>query len=154
MMHLGSLLTRFSLVLTLATATGCALDDHADPAAADDGTGGNGAIDEPLSTSTPGTIGYLNLWWDANYSGLHIQRSCCDSNLRDDGFNNVASSVVNRTASYWMLYDYTGYGGARVCIRPFSHVSNLADVGWNDRIGAVESWGDGCQSGPVIGTPN
>jgi hypothetical protein len=74
-----------------------------------------------------GVAGKLNLWDDRNYTDTHVSRYSYDSSFNNDGFNDKASSVSNRTPYYWLLYWDSGYGDFRACIRPYSRVANLKD---------------------------
>ncbi len=90
----------------------------------DEGAEGDGLLIE----SAVGVSGALTLWDDNGYSDTRQVRYSYDSNFGNDGFNDKASSISNRTPNYWMLYWNDNYGGLRVCIRPYSRVSNLKDA--------------------------
>jgi hypothetical protein len=99
--------------------------------------------DEPLIIEAAvGTSGALNLWDDTGYTDTHQVRYNYDSNFGNDGFNDKASSLSNRTAYYWKLYsnrDYEGYG---YCIRPYSKVPNLKSAYYSTLAGEWWSFND------------
>jgi hypothetical protein len=127
------------------------------------------AQDQAALTSYPGEGGKLNLWDDTGYQDTRLARSDHDANLGDNGFNDKASSYVNKTDYYWGVYEDDTYGGRVACIRPRSHSSNLKDykldpscdglfcASWGDRISSIRKEGqNGCfnSNARVIGISN
>ena len=91
-----------------------------------------------------GTSGCMNLWDDNGFStppgaqGIRLV-------VKNDGFNDKASSLVNKTGSYWRIYE-ARLRGYSVCIKPHSHITNLkthqALIGsWGDRISSMQRIG-------------
>lgn len=91
----------------------------------------------------PGEKYHMNLWDDNGFDDRRVSRETHDSTFKNDNFNDKASSLVNKTSSYWAIYEDTGYEGYFACVRPHSHVTNLKDhdalIGtWGDRISSME----------------
>jgi hypothetical protein len=61
------------------------------------------------------------LWWSSNW---------------DDTISSLAGT--DGTVTY---YEHPGYAGSSLTIAANDPVSNLADLGWNDRISSVANWG-------------
>jgi hypothetical protein len=110
----------------------------------------------------------LTLYDDRYYEDTRRIRYSYDTNFGNDGFNDKASSLSNRTSYYWLVYEHSYYGGARLCIRPYSHVSDLYDYKyefeypsggtgtayWNDKISSVQKQGtlsSSCRGAPIVG---
>ncbi|MEV7601862.1 RICIN domain-containing protein [Kitasatospora sp. NPDC089797] len=89
------------------------------------------------------------------------------SNLKEVGFNDRASSYVNRTGQVVVLYDDAGYGGRRIGVLPGRaerlvvnertvrpYIFSNEEVGdMNDAVSAVEVQGGApARRGPVAGT--
>lgn len=97
---------------------------------------------------TDGPTEMLTLWQNDSYEGQAESRSSYDNDFGNDScsgcdigpggnFEDDASSVVNRTAYYWGLYEHDNQGGKLVCIKPRSHDANLgADL--EDEISSVK----------------
>ena len=164
-----------SCFLLLASTTACELADEPEQGLAPDagleeeeeeqetGEEEEGELVLELA-SVPGTSGKLNLWDDDDFTDTHESRYEYDSDFRNDDFNDKASSIINRTSRYWMLYEHRDYGGFRACIRPYSYVRELGNVeftyqgytyNWNDRISSVRRKTtslSSCNNHRVIGT--
>jgi Peptidase inhibitor family I36 len=140
---------RFTILpLLLVTAASCVADPELDDedVAAEEATEAFESA-EPLAASRDdlwaGTSGCMNLWDDNGFSDTHLARTDHDSTFKNDGFNDKASSLVNKTGSYWRIYEDTGYEGYSVCIRPHSHITNLKDHwaingSWGDHISSMK----------------
>jgi hypothetical protein len=89
-----------------------------------------------------GVSGALNLWDDRDYSDTRRVRYSYDSDFGNDGFNDKASSLSNRTAYYWKAYVDRDYSGQAVCIRPYSRVSDLSDFQRQAGLFCCKNWGD------------
>lgn len=86
----------------------------------------------PADAATHGAKGRLNLYEDTGYRGHVESRLNYDSTFYNDkygvrrhSFNDAASSISNRTSSYWKLYRDTNYKGPWVCIAPGDQFSSL-----------------------------
>ena len=133
------------LSLLLVTAASCVTDPDAD---LDDELLAEDEATESFELAGnddlwAGTSNCMNLWDDNGFSDRHLARKDHDSSLKNDSFNDKASSLVNKTGSYWRIYEDTGYEGYSVCIRPHSHITNLKDhwalIGsWADRISSMK----------------
>jgi hypothetical protein len=160
---------RCLLLVTLPLAvgvTGC-LDEVPADEPTEEELAGDGqpdpSDDDLLIESGIGVSGALNLWDDKEYNDTRQVRYNYDSNFGNDGFNDKASSLSNRTAYYWLLYEDRDYGGFRACIRPYSRVSNLNNYRytdhpwsstWNDAISSVKkrtTSSTSCDGAQIIG---
>ena len=157
MFKLSSVCFRVAFACLVVHSVGCS------GAAQDDEDADASEEVEPIGTTSAaltGTAGKLNLWDDRNYTDTHIARTSYDSDLGNDGFNDKASSVINRTGYYWKLYDNKDYGGQAICIRPRSHVANLGACAgitcmlWNDRISSVRRLASSASCNGIVGDPN
>jgi len=127
-------------IAAFAVACGGAEDSTAD------------GTDEPADGTTaaelaalPGQAFRMTLFEDTGYGGSHVTRELYDRDLRNDDFNDKASSVVNKTGHYWLLFSDRDYGGGALCIRPYSHVYDLHNYfwdahrhWWNDTISSMQ----------------
>jgi hypothetical protein len=133
------------------TTTGCTAADPELEDAEDDGDDGDDADgDEDVGVTSselaagsrdhlwPGTAGRFNLWDDHGYSDTHVARESHDSSFLNDGFNDKASSFVNKTNRIWKVYVDAGYENMDACVRPHHHATDLKD--WDYPFGG--SWGD------------
>ena len=100
----------------------------------------------PADAATHGTNGRLNLYEDTGYAGHVESRASYDANFYNDtygvpkhSFNDAASSISNRTSSYWKLYRDTNYKGPWVCIAPGDQFSSLKGP-FPDGIGNHNDW--------------
>jgi hypothetical protein len=110
-----------------------------------------------------GVSGALTLFDDHDYTDTRRVRYSYDSSFNNDGFNDKASSLSNRTGHFWLLYGESQYRGARACIRPYSRIPDLKEYGyregisfvwWNDKISSVkkQSTSSGsCDGAQIIG---
>ena len=113
------------------------------------------AVGSPAHAATVGYAGNLNLWEDSSYRGHLEHRTSYDANFGNDkygtapvhSFNDGASSISNRTSSYWKLFRDKNYQGPAVCLRPGSQVSNLKTHGIGDWISSAKKYGAGKPSG-------
>jgi hypothetical protein len=158
-------LTTPCLLLLLAGAAGCEIGDQADDAelGPDGGIDDTGEDEVHVGTSSSAvTTTKLHLYGDRSYQGVEVTRSSYDANFANDGFNDIASSLINPTGDFWLLYEHRDYGGRKICMRPQSLLPVLGYVAygstgtWNDRISSVKrrgpyraSCGDGV---PVVGS--
>jgi hypothetical protein len=138
---------RFTLLpLLLVTLASCVADPDADfdDELEDETTeSSESALAASRDDRWAGTSGCMNLWDDNGFSDTHLARKDHDSSLKNDSFNDKASSLVNKTGAYWRIYEDTGYEGYSVCIRPHSHITNLKDHwsvngSWGDRISSMK----------------
>lgn len=105
----------------------------------------------------PGFAGYLNLWEDSGYLKTLAFGNVDNNDLHGIGFNDKASSVVNKMDVYWLLYDDTYFRDRAMCVRPHSHYSKLSDAGFNDKTSSVKAGttsSASCLQWPLIGLPN
>ena len=145
------------LAVLANTTTGCL-----DEVPVDDGDGhlteeelaGDGVpegSDDLIIESGIGVRGALTLWDDTDFSDTRQVRYSYDSNFGNDGFNDKASSVANRTDYFWKLYEDTDYHGKTICIRPHSFVSNLGKY-QRDCCVLSKDWGDAVSSAKKMTT--
>jgi hypothetical protein len=122
----------------------------------------------PAQAAMPGQAGRLSIWENDNYEGCGTSRVDHDSNMHYDDncgengigrydLNDRLSSFVNRTGSWWILYEDKNYNGKKICVRPNSHDNNIGnDTGYEDDISSFEKIGTskpiGCDD--VTGTAN
>ena len=105
----------------------------------------------PAQAALPGVSGRLTMWANDNYKFCQQSRVSYDSNFRNDycvlagepyGFDDELSSFVNKTSSWWILFEDRDQSGARICVRPNSHDNNIGnDTGYEDDISSVEKHG-------------
>ena len=95
------------------------------------------ALQLPAAAVTP--AGYLTLHQHQYQGGDSRSFDVSHPKLKNASFNDKASSVYNRTAVAWMLYDDTGYSGTGWCIAPGRSVDDLHLNPWRfgDKISAV-----------------
>ncbi|MFS8362147.1 peptidase inhibitor family I36 protein [Streptomyces sp. CWNU-52H] len=75
--------------------------------------------------------GQICLFKDYNYGGsmLWISRfGTSDSDLKREGFNDVASSVVNNASWSVRLYQDVYFGGKYIDVAPGQRIANLSSV--------------------------
>lgn len=107
-----------------------------------------------IVTATPGAASSapLKLYEHTGYNGYSVSLYSSDSNLWwNKGFGDLASSVKNNSSVAWVLYDDSGYGDRRYCIRAGETISNLHNSAWNfgDKISSVKELGsDSCSGYP------
>ncbi len=132
------------LALLPATFAAC-LDEVPEGELTEEEIAGDGQPDETdgplIIESGIGVSGALNLYDDQDYSDTRQVRYSYDSNFGNDGFNDKASSLSNRTGYYWKLYSHSDYDGRGYCIRPYSKVPNLKYAYYSSLAG--EWWGFG-----------
>jgi hypothetical protein len=164
--HSRSFLRVATLLLAVGTS-GCLDEVPTEGDATEEELAGDGqperSDDLVIETGVPGVAGALTLWDDEFYKDTRQVRYNYDSNFGNDGFNDKASSLSNRTPYYWLLYEDRDYGGARACIRPYSRVAYLRDYTrrntiqfhtWNDAISSVKKRtrsSSSCNGAQVIG---
>ena len=122
-----------------------------------------GAPAQSAASDYPGVSGRLNLWEHDGYDGCYEGRETIDTDFGNDSchapasFNDRVSSVVNKTARWWVMYEDRGSSGARVCVRPRSHDGNIGnDTDYEDDISSVERKGTSKPAGcdDVTGSSN
>jgi hypothetical protein len=167
MMHISNIRHAALLALLPAALAAC-LDEVPEGDLTEEELAGDGQSDEAdgpvIIEYAVGTAGALNLWDDIGYSDTHQVRYSYDSNFGNDGFNDKASSLSNRTGYYWKLYSNRDYDGYGYCIRPYSKVQNLKVAyystlsgewwSFNDRISSVKKMttsSSSCDSFRLIG---
>jgi hypothetical protein len=101
----------------------------------------------------PGIAGDLNLWDDTSYTDTSKAFQYGAADLHVFSFNDKASSVVNKTDNYWLLFDDTWFEDRAMCVAPHSHYSNLGSAGFNDKTSSLAPYLT-CQGWPLIGIPN
>lgn len=110
---------------------------------------------ERAASSPPGKAGYLTLWDDSYWSDRTYRNNQSDSSLHNNDFNDKASSYVNKTDRWWVLYDDTGYRDRGICLRPRSHYHDLGRVGFNDKTSSVQRRSlNTCPGWPEVGIKN
>lgn len=103
----------------------------------------------------PGRKGYLTLWDDNTYSDTRYRARRSDTSLHNNEFNDKASSYVNKTGRWWVLYDDTGFRDRGLCLRPWSHHPDLGRVGFNDKTSSVQRRElNTCPGWPEVGIKN
>jgi hypothetical protein len=109
----------------------------------------------------PGNSGYITFWDDNGYRDRSIDFTTGEGSddLDDLGFEDKASSFVNKTSTYWVIYEkkHLDRSGRMLCVRPNSHLSNMDTVSFGDKMsslrqarGAISS----CDGATAIGQPN
>jgi hypothetical protein len=111
-------LTLSCVLLLLAGAAGCEVADEGDLAGEIGPDGGMDDEQDIGSTSSAVTTPKLHLYGDSHYQGVHLTRNSYDANFANDGFNDTASSLINPTGDFWLLYEHKDYGGRKICMRP------------------------------------
>lgn len=105
----------------------------------------------------------MNVYENDGYKGCVEVRKEYDSDFGNDychapaSFNDRLSSFVNKTGDWWVLYEDTGAGGARLCVRPHSHDGNIGnDTSYEDDISSMQRKGTSKPSGcnDTTGTSN
>lgn len=83
----------------------------------------------------------LCMFANANKGGAMLtgSKAVCGyySDLRNQGFNDVTSSIdnwVGNTQSFWKDMNQ---GGSKMTISPWGYIANLDGTGWNDVISSV-----------------
>jgi hypothetical protein len=107
----------------------------------------------------PGNSGSITFWDDRGYSDRFVDFTAGEfsRDLDDLGFEDKASSFVNKTSKYWLVYENKNFGGRALCVRPNSHLSNLNDVSFGDRMSSLRearSAISSCGGATTIGQPN
>lgn len=136
------LLTCSYLLLLVQTAA-CEVGEEADLEAE---VGPDAGIDDPEEEGSGGgelrvTTPKLHLYGDRSFQGVELTRNSYDSNFANDGFNDMASSLINPTGDFWLIFEHRDYNGRKICMRPDSRLADLAGLGWNDRISSVKRVG-------------
>lgn len=111
-----------------------------------------GAEDGP-----PGKPGYLTLWDDGAFQDTRYRNDTSDTSLHNNDFNDKASSYVNKTGRWWVLYDDTKYRDRGLCLKPHSHHPDLGRVGFNDKTSSVQkrlAKLNNCPGWPEVGIKN
>ncbi|OXM44505.1 hypothetical protein CFP75_34375 [Amycolatopsis alba DSM 44262] len=110
-------------------------------------------------TALPGLSNRITFWDDTGYKDTYkdFEPGNGSENLDDVGFGDKASSFVNKTSTYWLIYEHKNRGGKALCVRPNSHLSNMDSVSFGDKMssivqarGAISS----CNGATAIGSPN
>ncbi|SDZ46548.1 hypothetical protein SAMN05421504_12010 [Amycolatopsis xylanica] len=107
----------------------------------------------------PGNSGRITFWDDNGYRDRSIDFAPGEGSedLDDLGFEDKASSFVNKTAYYWIIASNKNQGGTKLCVRPNSHLANLDDVSFGDKMSSLRSAGRAiasCNGATAIGQPN
>jgi hypothetical protein len=94
--------------------------------------------------------GQLVLFDNRNTSGSAHGFESSDANICDlVCASDRASSVENTMSVAWVLYDDSGFGDRRYCIKPGQVINNLHASAWNfgDKISSVRKLGTASCSG-------
>lgn len=107
----------------------------------------------------PGNSGYITLWDDINYRDRYVAFAPGEfsRDLDDLGFEDKASSYVNKTNRFWLVYRDKNFSGKALCVRPKSHLNTLERVNFGDEISSIKDAGaslSGCAGATPIGDPN
>lgn len=122
--------------------------------AGDGGSIARGSRQPAAGSWTDGPTGQLTLWADDNYEGHQESRSSYDDDFEDD-----ASSVVNRTGDWWVLFEDDDQNGAQRCLKPRSHDGDLGSGGQlEDKVSSVKRYTTSrpsfCSDEEVFGVDN
>ncbi|MEV6711504.1 peptidase inhibitor family I36 protein [Lentzea sp. NPDC051208] len=110
-------------------------------------------------TALPGNSGYITFWDDNGYRDRFIDFTNGEGSddLDDLGFEDKASSFVNKTSTYWVIYENKNRLGRKLCVRPNSHLTNMNDVSFGDKMSSLRqarSAISSCDGATAIGQPN
>jgi hypothetical protein len=110
--------------------------------------------------SFPGNSGRLTFWDDSSYHDTPYELTPGDfsRDLDDIGFGDRASSFVNKTSYYFLIYRDNNYGGTPIlCVRPHSHIANMDSIHFGDQMSSIRTARQAissCNGATAIGTPN
>jgi len=81
--------------------------------------------------------GYYCHYRDAYWYGGHINGTGNINQFSTYGFNDVTSSIIDDRAFRVFSYVDSFQGGSSICTSAYHFESNLADIGFNDRISST-----------------
>lgn len=138
--------------------------------AGDGGSIARGSRQPAAGSRTDGPTGQLTLCADDNYEGHQESRSSYDDDFGNDScagcdigpggnFEDDASSVVNRTGDWWVLFEDDDQNGAQRCLKPRSHDGDLGSGGQlEDKVSSVKRYTTSrpsfCSDEEVFGVDN
>lgn len=136
----------FVAILCLYAQAACVL--HDEQTAEEENT----STTEWESTSQCNT-GQMCFWDDNGFSDSFRALTSSLSNFNDINFGDKTTSVLNRAAVAWVLFDDAGFSDTRVCIKAGASVANFGNFGFNDKVSSARRRSDDtCPSGVRVFT--